>query len=261
MRLSALFILLLLASACVTKQERKDEVAFNGAIFGMEAFAKETLETTLRHTELYVELGSDGKKYFQTRETNYFGYFPVDSALIQKINPIIIDTTTRYPDQYPPSQSMSTLYLSPDHFTEEEYKLIISFLKQEYTKPDSENKMLQWLNYAGLESLDTAFYSTIHAVAYADLATLQPTLKGDDENHWATILVNETVDIAGHMETLQTRTSFFIRHDTLFYHEADADLFQQLKTYKNESGKTITDYCNATKAIDNLDRFYMPPFQ
>jgi hypothetical protein len=261
MRASSLFILMLLASACVTKQERKDEVHFNGATFGMEAFAKETLETTLRHTELYFELGSTGRKYFQTRETNCFGYFPVDSAIIQKINPVIIDTTIRYPDQYPPSQSTSTLYLSPSHFTKEEFNLVTAFIKQEYTKPDTKNKVLEWLNYSGQEAMDSVLWNSIYAVAYVDLASIQPTFKGEDENHWATILVNRTVDVAGHMGTLQTRTSFFIRHDTLFYHEADTDLFQQLKKYKNESGQTITDYCVTTKAISNLDRFYMPPFQ
>jgi hypothetical protein len=156
---------------------------------------------------------------------------------------------------------MSTLYLNPSHFTEDEYKLIVSFLKSEYAKPDTENKMLRWLNYAGLESLDTAFYSTINAVAYVDLASVQPTFKGDDESHWATILVNSNVDVAGHMETLQYRTNFFIRHDTLYYHEVDADLFGQLKTYKSASGKSIVDYCVTTKTVTNLDRFYMPPFQ
>jgi hypothetical protein len=261
MRASSLFILWLLVTACVTKQERKDEVTFNGATFGMEAFAKQTLETTLRHTELYFELGSNGKKYFQTRETNCFGYFPVDSALIQKINPVIIDTTIRYPDQYPPSQSASTLYLNPSQFTKDEYDLIVAFLKQEYTKPNIENKVLLWLNYSGQGTPDSILWSTIYAVAHVDLVTLQPTFKGEDESHWATILVNETVDVAGHMQTLQTRTSFFIRHDTLFYHESDADLFQQLKTYKNETGKTILDHCTATKTVTNLDRFYLPPFQ
>ncbi len=245
---------LLMVGGCI-KNERSEEAFINGTKFEFEVFSQQTLETTKRFRIISMtNFGTDSPSILVSGGSTEFGFFPLDSTILSGTPYTIIDTVKRGPDYAPPTQRPYTLYLDPSRFYEREYHTIVDFAKENYAKPDHENKLLQWLNaeVVGLNEGDV--YFTVYAIVYQKLSAFEPEYISPDGNDWLRLQVNNKL----FMHELQKDGlasegdfGFLLKSDTLFYPSYERrSRVDSLLAYQKNDGTTFRSRVKAIIAAD-----------
>lgn len=189
---------LLFLSSCEVG-ETLAEVEFENAKFGLEYIPDRSLEGyNEKYHTFFQPAGSPDRKYFLNPEDGFhFSTFPKNPSLLDGLSVIIADTIPRDYEKYDRTVALTTLYIDPKVIDQQSWKSLTRFVSQAYSKPDSLNQLLTWLNHAynvGRKKGDSLFvFNTIYALVYTNLDAIEPEYTSADGKQFLRVGVDEAI--------------------------------------------------------------------
>lgn len=155
------------------------EVEFGNSTFGLEYVPDRSLEGyNEKYHPFFQQSESSARKYLLKADDGFMFYtFPKDPFLLSGIEMIVVDTIARTYEKYDRTVANTTLYVDPKLVDRSAWQTLTRFVKESYSKPDSANQLLLWLNhgYNVGGRTDTLFvFNTIYALVYTDVDALEP---------------------------------------------------------------------------------------
>lgn len=236
-------ILLLILAACETT-EKKDEIEFEGAKFGLITKSKQTLETTLHYRTIYMTpAGSSDKKAVVDIGSQEMGLFPTHGEILSGTEYVLIDTI-RHGNMQPATHANHTLYVNPKVFTKDEFHVIVEFVKSNFKNPIHENRLIKWLDEDVLGLEPDSIYYTVYAVVYQNISAFEETYAAGDGKNQFVIKVDDHLRVSKVEDGLPMESGYdyTFRNDTLFYPDFETDAYAiKMLEFKDASGKRFGD--------------------
>jgi hypothetical protein len=247
----ALFIVatlsLMALSGCGVR-ETMAEVEFEKAKFGLEYIPDRSLEGyNEKYHPFFQPPGSPGKKYFLKPDDGFqFGNFPKNPSLLEGFEVVVVDTMARTYEKYDRTVALSTLYVDPDVIDPASWQTLSRFVSESYSKPDSANKLIQWLNhgYNVAENPDTLYiFETIYALVYTNIAALEPEYARADSKRLLKVGVDDAIYFKDETEPAPAWLYTGRLGDSVFYFwPGRAELLTEFGEYERNGVKFKTRY-------------------
>jgi len=179
-------------------QKTLEEVTFENSRFGLEYIPDRSLEGyNEKYHPFFQPAGSTTKLFLYKYEDGFmFGNFPKHPALLEGIDVFVIDTLPRTYEKYDRTEALTTLYVDPKAIDRTTWETFSRFVKQTYSKPDSSNQLLRWLNH-GYNLGDTPdslyVFKTIYAIVYTNISALEPEYKSANGKRFLKVGVDDGI--------------------------------------------------------------------
>lgn len=238
---------LLALSGCGTR-ETLAEVEFEKAKFGLEYIPDPSLEGyNEKYHPFFQPSESPGRKYLLMPDDGFFfGNFPKNPALLTGIEVVVVDTMARTYEKYDRTEALTTLYVDPAMIDQSSWQTLSRFVSGSYSKADSANQLIQWLNYG--YNLDDApdslfIFDTIYALVYTNVDALEPQYESADGKRFLKVGVDEGIYFKDDAEAYGAWMYTGHLSDSVFYYwTGRAELLAEFGEYEREGVKFKSQY-------------------
>lgn len=244
----------LLLSGCELP-ETLAEVEFEKSKFGLEYVPDRTLAGYKeKYHPFFQPAGSSERKYLLMPQYGFlFNNFPKHPSLLDGIEVVVVDTVARTYEKYDRTVALSTIYVNPAVVDRSSWQALSRFVSDSFSKPDSANQLLRWLNYGynvGNQTDSLFIFNTIYALVYSDIDALEPQYTSADGKRFLKVGVDEGIYFKDDSEETPVWAHTGRVTDSVFYYwSGRAELLKEFGEYEREGKKFKSLYYAAQESF------------